>query len=105
MAKNIHTKDNIIQIIQDNYQRISELGVKRLGLFGSYIRGEQNSRSDIDILVEFYQDKKTFDNFIALSFLLESLLEHDIELVTSESLSHFIAPSILDEVQYVMLPD
>ena len=88
--------------IKKRRNEIESFGVKRLGLFGSFVRQDQDSRSDIDLLVEFEPDKKTFDNFIHLSFLLENLLEHRIELVTAESLSPYIKPHITEEVEYVI---
>jgi uncharacterized protein with HEPN domain len=45
--------------------------VKRIGLFGSFVSGEQKPGSDVDLLVEFERGKKTFDNFMALSFFLK----------------------------------
>jgi predicted nucleotidyltransferase len=58
--------------------------------------------SDVDVLVEFEQDRKTFDNFIQLSFLLEDLFQRRVELVTIESLSPYIGPHILSEVEYAI---
>jgi len=98
----IKNKQNILSAIKKNQNKIESFGVKRLGLFGSFARKEQNLESDIDLLVEFEQGKKTFDNFIHLSFLLENLLGHHIELVTSESLSPYIKPHIMKEVEYVI---
>ncbi len=98
----IKNKQNILSAIKKNQNKIESFGVKRLGLFGSFVRKEQNLESDIDLLVEFEQGKKTFDNFIHLSFLLENLLGHHIELVTSESLSPYIKPHIMKEVEYVI---
>ena len=79
------------------------MGVKRLGLFGSFVRGEQKNASDIDFIVEFETDKKTFDNFMTLSFFLEVLFQRRVELVTAESLSPYIGPYILKEAEYVSL--
>jgi len=98
----IKNKQNILSTIKKNQNKIESFGVKKLGLFGSFVREEQNLESDIDLLVEFEQGKKTFDNFIHLSFLLENLLGHHIELVTSESLSPYIKPHIMKEVEYVI---
>jgi predicted nucleotidyltransferase len=89
-------------MIKKNQKKIESFGVKKLGLFGSYVRNEHNPQSDIDLLVEFIQDRKTFDNFIHLSFLLEDALGHHIELVTVESLSPYIKPFILKEVVYAI---
>ena len=99
MVKN---KEKIISIIKSYRNDIESFGVRKLGLFGSFIREEQDPESDIDFLVEFYPERKNYDNFIHLSFLLETLLEHRIELVTSESLSPYIKPNIMKEVEYVI---
>jgi predicted nucleotidyltransferase len=77
--------------------------VKRIGLFGSFVRGEQRPESDIDLLVEFEPGKKTFDAFMELSFLLEEVLQRRFELATMESLSPYVGPHILREVEYASL--
>ncbi|MEW6231623.1 MAG: nucleotidyltransferase family protein [Chloroflexota bacterium] len=98
----IKTKEDVLSIIERNQDEIRAFGVKKLGLFGSFARKEQTAESDIDLLVEFERDKKTFDNFIHLSFLLEELFKHHIELVTTDSLSPYIKPYIIKEVEYVI---
>lgn len=95
------TKEDILSIIRKNQDKINTLGVKRIGLFGSFVREEQDSESDVDLLVEFTCGQKTFDNFIQLSFLLEDLLKRRVELITPESLSPYIRPYIIKEVEYV----
>lgn len=95
------TKNDVWAALKNNQNWIKALGVKKLGLFGSFVREEQRRDSDIDLLVEFEQDKKTFKNFMALSFLLEDILNRQIELVTAESLSPYIRPYIVKEVEYV----
>ena len=97
------TKRDVVSTIRRNRARLQTLGVHRLGLFGSFARSEQKSASDIDLLVEFQAGKKTFDNFMELSFFLESVLQRRVELVTVESLSPYLAPHILKEVEYVSL--
>lgn len=59
--------------------------------------------SDVDILVEFDTGKRTYDNFIDTCFLLEDLLGRRVELVTIDSLSPYIKPYVLKEVEYVPL--
>jgi predicted nucleotidyltransferase len=80
------------------------LGVRSLGLFGSFVRGEQTPSSDVDVLVEFADGMHTFDNFMDLSLLLEDALGRSVDLVTHESLSPYIGPHILREVEHVALP-
>lgn len=103
MDSSIQTKESVVSLIQEHKDRIKTLGVKKLGLFGSFVRGEQRAESDIDVLVEFEQGKKTFDNFMQLSFLLEDLLNRRVELVTPESVSPYIRSYIVKEVEYVTL--
>ncbi len=95
------TKKDVIAIIRRHQAKIKTFGVKKLGLFGSFVRNEQNTGSDIDLLVEFEEGQKTFDNFIQLSFLLEELLSWPVELVTVESVSPYLRPYITQEVEYV----
>ena len=95
------TKNDIFSLIRQHQAKIQALGVKKLGLFGSFVREEQNSESDIDLLVEFEEGKKSFDDFIQLSFLLEESLGRPVELVTVESVSPYIRPHITQEVEYV----
>ena len=96
------TKRNIIQSLQANRSLMSALGVKDVGLFGSYARGEETIVSDIDILIDFYPEKENFDNLMALYDLLERLFKNQkIEVVTKNGLSPYIGPQILKEVQYV----
>jgi len=105
MVISIHSKKDVDEQLRRIYPDIKKLGVKRLGLFGSYVRDSQNPQSDIDILVEFEDGKKTFDNFMHLAFLLEEVLHQPVELVTKESLSPYIGPRILKEVEYVTVPE
>ncbi|MBM4274966.1 MAG: nucleotidyltransferase family protein [Deltaproteobacteria bacterium] len=99
----IRTKQDVLKILHQNRDRLKTLGVRKIGLFGSFVRGEQHPDSDIDLLVEFEAGQKTFDAFMELSFLLEEVFQRRIELVTVESLSPYIGPHILKEVEYAAL--
>jgi len=101
MEPSVQTKKKALSLIEENQDRIKALGVKKLGLFGSFVREEQGVGSDVDLLVEFEPGKKTFDNFIQLSFFLEEVFKRRVELVTPESLSPYIGPHIMDKVEYV----
>jgi hypothetical protein len=101
MTAKVDTKEAFFRAILLARERLIVLGVKNLGLFGSFVRGEQTPQSDIDILVEFLPGKHTFDNFMEVSFLLEELLGREVEIVTREALSPYIGPFILKEVQRV----
>ena len=97
----IQTKEHVMTIFRTHHAQIKALGVKRLGLFGSFLYGQPTRDSDVDVLVEFMPGCKTFDNFIQLAFLLEALFDRRVELVTPESLSPFLGPQVLSEVEYV----
>jgi predicted nucleotidyltransferase len=99
----VQTKKRVLTLIYARRDHIKALGVKRLGLFGSFARMQQDRNSDIDVLVEFEPSQKTFDNFIHLAFFLEDLFGRRVELVTPEALSPYIGPHIMREVEYVTL--
>jgi predicted nucleotidyltransferase len=69
MGEKVRNKERLLALIANNRPKLQALGVKQLGLFGSFVRGEQQAESDIDLLVEFLPGKKTFDNFVQLGFL------------------------------------
>ncbi len=99
----IKTKQDILATLEQNRSRLRALGVKKIGLFGSFVRGEQRPDSDIDLLVEFEPGQKTFDAFMELCFFVDDILQHRTEVVTVESLSPYIGPHILREVEYAGL--
>ena len=103
MAGSDLTKEDIIRLLRQSKAKLISFGVKSIGLFGSFVRGESSSQSDVDILVEFDRDKRTYDNFIDTCFFLEELFDHKVEVVTRDSISPYIEPYVLKEVEYVPL--
>lgn len=96
------TKENILKTLKSNKLNLSEFGIRNVGLFGSYLRNEQSSESDIDLLIDFEPEKETFDNYMAVYDLFEKIFKDEkIEVVTTNGLSPYIGPKILKEVQYV----
>ena len=97
-------RNEILKILKTHRKELKvKFGVKRIGIFGSYVRGEQKESSDIDILVEFEKGKKNFDNFMNLVFFLEKILGKKVDLVTREGISPFIRPYIEREILYEKL--
>jgi len=90
----------ILAKIETNMMSIKRFGVKKIGLFGSFARGEQTSTSDIDIVVEFYQGQKTFDNYMDLKFYLEDLFDRKVDLVIAEAIKPDLKPNIAGSVRY-----
>ena len=76
------------------------MGVKRIGVFGSFIKSTQNANSDIDILVEFKKGSKTFDNYMELKFFLQKLLGRKVDLVLKNALKPRLKLQIIKEVKY-----
>ena len=76
--------------------------VKKIGIFGSYVRGEQKGKSDLDILVEFEEDAKlSLLDVVGLEIELSDLLGIKVDLVEKKSLKPYIGQYILSEVIYV----
>jgi predicted nucleotidyltransferase len=96
------TREEAIALVRSVEPQIRHLGVRRISLFGSVARGEARPSSDVDLLVEFAPGQKNFDRFMALADLLESVLGHRVELVTTEALSPYIGPHILAEAADVI---
>ncbi len=99
----IETKAELLAVLVDHRQQLQQFGVKRLGVFGSFAREHQDHKSDVDVLVEFEPEGKTFDNFMRLAFYLEDLCGRKVDLLTPEALSPYLGPRILREVEYVSL--
>ena len=76
----------------------SKFRVKKIGIFGSFARGEQSEQSDIDIMVELYEPIGW--DFIELKEYLEKILEMPVDLVTNKALKPLIRDDILKEVVY-----
>ncbi len=88
---------NALEILRSHEKEIKEkFGIRKIGIFGSFARGEQKETSDVDVLVEF--EKPTFDNFMNLAFFLEDIFQRKVDLVTSNSLSPYIGPYVKAEV-------
>lgn len=88
----------IMKTVREHSDILGKYKVKKIGLFGSHVRGEQKEDSDIDFLVEF--EKPDFDNFMDLAFYLEDLFGKKVELITNGSLSPYIQPYVEKEVKW-----
>ena len=94
-------KQEIIKIIRNIKPEMeSHYGVKRLGLFGSYVKKKQRKKSDIDILVTFSRNIDLFD-FLDLREYFEGQLHAKVDLVMESALKPAIGKRILAEVEYV----
>ena len=83
--------------------RLIAAGVSRLGLFGSFARGKACEGSDVDVLVSFFPEARTFDNLFEVGEALEEVFQRKIDLVTEDALSPYLGSKIRSEVRYVDL--
>jgi hypothetical protein len=92
--------DEILKILKERRQEMRlRFSVRRIGLFGSYLRGNEAETSDVDLVVEFAEP--TFDHYMDLKFYLEEVFQRSVDLVLSETIKPRLKPLILDEVAYV----
>ena len=95
------TRDYILKTLRRHKPELLKLGVRYVGLFGSYSREEPARNSDIDILIDFEPDQDSFDNYMAVYDLLEKLFKNQkVEVVTKNGLSPYIGPEVLNELIY-----
>ena len=90
----------ILTRIRQHADELKAYGVKKLGLFGSFVHLRSKAKSDIDILVEFKEDSKTFDNYMGLKFFLEKLFHRKVDLVIKDALKTRIKGRVLSQVKY-----
>lgn len=94
-------KDEIIQFLKENRSFIEDqFGVIRIGLFGSYVRGDAHENSDIDIAVEL-RDDHIFRNFFRLERYLKDHLKKEIDLGIEGTLKPFVKQRVMKEILYV----
>ncbi len=93
------TRQEILQLLDVNREKIRSFGVKQIGVFGSVAREEQTEKSDVDVLVEL--QKETFDAYMNLLFFLEDLFERKVDLVMKDAIKPLIKDRILSETIYV----
>ncbi len=95
------TKEKILATLQQHKVLLRQLGVKDIGLFGSYVKDSATKNSDIDLLVDFYPMQETFDNLMAVYDVMEKAFKNNkIEIVTKNGLSKHIGTYILKETEY-----
>jgi uncharacterized protein len=92
---------SVIEILKKHEADIHrKYRVKKIGVFGSFARGEEKEGSDIDVLIEFEDGHKTFDNYMDLKYFLEDLFSRKVDLVTVKALKPQLKDIILQEVVY-----
>lgn len=95
------TKDEILLFIRSHKRELQEkAGVRKIGLFGSFARGDYREDSDIDIAVELSDDNKA-DNYFRLLHFLEDNLQRRIDLGIESAIKPAIKERVKKEIIYV----
>jgi uncharacterized protein len=95
------TKSDVVDIIKGEKKFLSDkYSISQIGIFGSYSRGEQKHRSDIDILVEFAKYPDLF-TYVEIIDYLKSRLKRKVDLITKDALRVEIKNKVLSEVLYI----
>jgi len=93
------TADTILRFLRHHRDTLRQMGVKRIGLFGSYVRNEQSESSDVDLL--FSMDPFTWAGWMDVWNFIEGGLGTTVHLVPEKDLREEIRPQVLSEVRYV----
>ncbi len=93
------TAQEILDILHQHREMLRGMGVRKIGLFGSYRHGTASPESDIDFLVVLEQP--SFDRYMEVKFFLEDLFQRKVDLVLEPDLKPRVRPYILAEVEYV----
>jgi predicted nucleotidyltransferase len=81
-------------ILQEKYK------VKEIGIFGSYVKGKQRKRSDIDILVDFEEVPDLF-TFVETEEFISKKLGIKVDLIMKSALKPYIGKIILHEIEHI----
>ena len=93
------SKNTIEKILKENKSLLHDkYKVEKIGVFGSYARGNESAQSDVDILVTFYEPVGW--EFIDLKDFLEEILDREVDLVTVKALKPQLKDEILKEVVF-----
>ncbi|MCE5252540.1 nucleotidyltransferase family protein [bacterium] len=92
------TQADILREIEKHRETLKRFGVMKLGIFGSGARGETDSDSDLDFIVEL--GKKTFDDYMDTKEFLEGLFNRPVDLVLSDAIKPALRKKILEETVY-----
>ncbi|MBF0563775.1 MAG: nucleotidyltransferase family protein [Nitrospirae bacterium] len=79
---------------------VRDYNVKEIGIFGSFVRGEQKKRSDIDIIVEYFELPDLL-KFIELERRLQRILRKKVDLIEKNGIRPELKDGILKEVVYI----
>lgn len=92
------SRESILNILSSHRGELRNLGVRKLGLFGSHLHGTARPDSDIDLIVHFA--RPSFDDYMDTKFFLEEMFGRKVDLVTEAALKPAVR-HVRDEAVYV----
>jgi len=101
MKQSVKSVEEVKAILKEHKDEVRrKYRVVKIGVFGSYVRGEQKKRSDIDILVSFSGIPDVFQ-YMELEDYLKRLLRRKVDLVRKQAIRPELKKRILKEAVYV----
>lgn len=88
--------NNILDTLREQLPNLKKYNVKRIALFGSYAKGNQTKKSDIDLIVEF--EKPGFDNYMDLIFYLENLFGKNVDILTPTGIKGIRIKKVAEDI-------
>ena len=96
------TLDQITKVLSQKKPRLAQAGIKEIGVFGSYVRGEQRPDSDLDVLIDIERPAKIdLLELIDLEQELSADLGVSVDLVLKPALRPSLSKQVLSEVVYL----
>ncbi len=91
------TRAEVLDTLRKHRDALSKYKVRQIGLFGSFARGEQKERSDIDLVVEF--DEPSLENFMGLTSFLEKIFRKKVQILTPAGVDSIRINHIKEEIK------
>lgn len=88
------------ELFEEIVHLLKNKGAKKIAVFGSYVRGEENPESDIDIIVEF-SDRKSLMDIVGIERELSEELGIKVDLLTEKSISPYLIGAIRKEMEVI----
>jgi len=99
----ILNQSQILNQLSSNRDYIRQLGINRIGLFGSYARGNQLSNSDIDLLIDFLPQKKSVRSIVNFIDYFEKLFNRAVDVTTFDGAQKRLYKFIKNEIKYAQI--
>ncbi|MFZ6016328.1 MAG: nucleotidyltransferase family protein [Nitrospirota bacterium] len=102
VAEMVSSAEEVVAYLKKNKRYLYDrFGITSIGIFGSFVRGDQTSSSDIDMVIEMEESKKNIHTFMQLRRFLEKEMARKIDLGFEHSLKPAIREKVKGQIIYV----